>query len=165
MSTVMTDEETKKKIGQDQYLLFYVGGDIYAIEALTTSEIVEYSHTTKVPVMPSFVKGVTNIRGNIVPVIDLLDRFGLGKSPINPKTSIVVINYEIQERVIQMGIIIDEVYEVDDIYTQQIKDAPEFGAKIDKRFILRMGKYQGNYLAILNTQTILDVNELSKLVG
>jgi len=165
MSTVTTIEETQKKIGQDQYLLFYVGGDIYAIEALTTSEIVEYSHTTKVPVMPSFVKGVTNIRGNIVPVIDLLDRFGLGITPINAKTSIVVINYKIDDRIIQMGVIIDEVYEVDDIHAQQIKDAPEFGAKIDKRFILKMGKYQGNYIAILNTQTILDVNELSKLAG
>jgi len=163
----MNQETTQidKKIGQDQYLLFYVGGDIYAIEALTTSEIVEYSRTTKVPVMPSFVKGVTNIRGNIVPVIDLQDRFGLGKSTIDAKSSIVVINYKIEDRVIQIGIIIDEVYEVDDINTNQIKDAPEFGAKIDKRFILRMGKYQGNYLAILNTQTILDVNELSKLVG
>ena len=167
MSTDITDKETEaeKKIGQNQYLLFYAGGDIYAIEALTTSEIVEYSHTTKVPVMPSFVRGVTNIRGNIVPVIDLLDRFGLGKSEINPKTSIVVMNYKINDRVIQIGIIIDEVYEVDDIYTQQIKEAPEFGAKVDKRFILRMGKYQGNYIAILNTQTILDVNELSKLAG
>jgi purine-binding chemotaxis protein CheW len=165
MSSVVIDKEVKKRIGQDQYLLFYVGGDIYAIEALTTSEIVEYSQTTKVPVMPSFVKGVTNIRGNIVPVIDLLDRFGLGKSTINPKTSIIVVNYTLDTRTIQIGIIIDEVYEVDDIHTEQVKDAPEFGAKIDKRFILRMGKYQGNYLAILNTQTILDVNELSKLVG
>ena len=163
MSELLENAEIEKKIGQDQYLLFYVGGDIYAIEALTTSEIVEYSQTTKVPVMPSFVKGVTNIRGNIVPVIDLLDRFGLGKSPINAKTSIVVMNYKIDSRVIQIGIIIDEVYEVDDISSQQVKETPEFGAKIDKRFILRMGKYQGNYLAVLNTQTILDVNELSKL--
>lgn len=151
------------KIGQNQYLLFYVGGDIYAIEALTTSEIVEYSHITKVPVMPSFVKGVTNIRGNIVPVIDLLDRFNFGKSPINSKTSIVVINYKNEDMVIQLGIIIDEVYEVDDIQTEQVTEAPDFGSKIDKRFLLKMGKYQGNYISILDTQAILNIHELSNM--
>ena len=163
MEDVTATKLESKKIGQDQYLLFYLGGDIYAIEALTTSEIVEYSQITKVPMMPSFVRGVTNIRGNIVPVIDLLDRFSLGESSINSRTSIVVINYTIEDRVVQQGIIIDEVYEVDDIHTAQVRAAPEFGAKIDKKFILRMGKYQGNYIAILDTQAILDVKELSKL--
>ncbi len=155
--------DTKVKVGQDQYLLFYVGGDVYAIEALATSEIVEYSTITKVPLMPSFVKGVTNIRGNIVPVIDLLDRFKLGKTVIGHKTSIVVINYATGDVTTEIGIIIDEVYEVDDIHTEQIKDAPDFGAKIDKKFISYMGKYQGNYIAVLDTQAILNVQELSKL--
>ena len=163
MNKSLIKKEVEKIHGKDQYLLFYVGGVVYAIEALVTSEIVEYSHTTKIPSMQSFVKGVTNIRGNIVPVIDLLDRFGLGISQINTKTSIVVVHYKIDARTIQIGIIIDKVYEVDDIQTEQIKAVPAFGTKIDKRFILQMGKYQGNYLAILNTQTILDVTELSKL--
>lgn len=158
------DVDTKVTVGQDQYLLFYVGGDIYAIKALSTNEIVEYSTVTKVPLMPSFVKGVTNIRGNIVPVIDLLDRFKLGKTEIGHKTSIVVVNYVADDMVTQIGIIIDEVYEVDDIYSNQIKDAPGFGAKIDRKFIANMGKYQGDYIAILDTQAILSVAELSKLV-
>ena len=152
-----------QKIGQNQYLLFLVGGDLYAIKALITSEIVEYSYITKVPMMSSFVKGVTNIRGDIVPVIDLLDRFNLGETEIGTKTSIVVISYNNNNHITQLGIIIDEVYEVDDIQTTQIKDAPEFGAKFDKRFILQMGKYQGNYIAILDTQAILNMKELSKL--
>ncbi len=155
--------DTKVKVEQEQYLLFYVGGDVYAIKALATSEIVEYSTITKVPLMPSFVKGVTNIRGNIVPVIDLLDRFKLGKTVIGHKTSIVVINYEAGDATTEIGIIIDEVYEVDDIHAEQIKDAPDFGAKIDKKFISFMGKYQGNYIAILDTQAILNIEELSKL--
>lgn len=157
------DAHEKSEIGQDQYLLFYVGGDVYAIKALSTSEIVEYTTITKVPLMPSFVKGVTNIRGNIVPVIDLLDRFSLGQTEIQPKTSIVVINYKTENETTQLGIIIDEVCEVDDINTDQIKEAPAFGAKIDKKFISYMGKYQGNYIAILNTQAILNTTELSKL--
>ncbi len=157
------DAHEKSEIGQDQYLLFYVGGDVYAIKALSTSEIVEYTTITKVPLMPSFVKGVTNIRGNIVPVIDLLDRFSLGQTEIQPKTSIVVINYKTENETTQLGIIIDEVYEVDDINTDQIKEAPAFGAKIDKKFISYMGKYQGDYIAILDTQAILNTTELSKL--
>jgi len=148
---------------QTQYLLFYLKGEIYAIEALTTSEIVEYSHITKVPQMNSFVKGVTNIRGNIVPVVDLLDRFGLGVSEIGPKSSIVVLNYKTEDQVVQLGIIIDEVYEVDDIEALNIKAAPEFGSKIDRKFIANMGKYRGEYIAILDTQALLDTKELSHL--
>ncbi len=159
------DEETKVETGKDQYLLFYVGGDIYAIEAMRTSEIVEYSTITKVPLMSSFVKGVTNIRGDIVPVIDLLDRFGLGKTEVGTKTSIVVLKYIADDITKELGIIIDEVYEVDDIYTDNIKDAPGFGSKIDRKFISHMGKYQGNYIAILDTQSILNVSELSRLVN
>ena len=155
--------ETTNQIGQDQYFLFYTGGDIYAIKALSISEIVEYSMITKVPLMSSFVKGVTNIRGNIVPVIDLLDRFGLGKTEICPKTSIVVVNYKgNNDNTTQLGIIIDEIYEVDDIDYELIKDVPPFGSKIDKKFISHMGKYQGDYIAILDTQSIFNMVEISK---
>lgn len=157
---VETEESSAAKT---QYLLFYLKGEIYAIKALTTSEIVEYSHITKVPRMNSYVKGVTNIRGNIVPVIDLLDRFGLGVSEIGPKSSIVVIHYKSEDQVVQLGIIIDEVYEVDDIEATNIKAAPEFGSKIDRKFIANMGKYKGEYIAILDTQAILDSKELSNL--
>lgn len=151
------------KENQSQYLFFSIGGDLYAIRALITSEIVEYSHVTKVPMMPSFVKGVTNIRGNIVPVIDMLDRFKLGTTGIGDKTSIVVINYITKDDIqLQMGILIDEVYAVDDMSHHNIKEVPEFGTKFDKKFILSMGKYEGNYIAILNTQTVLDIEELSK---
>ena len=148
---------------QSQYLLFLVDDDLYAIKALTASEIVEYSDITKVPMMQSFVKGVTNIRGNIVPVIDMLDRFGIGKTTIGDKTSIVVINYDEDGTKSQMGILIDEVYAVDDIDSIDTKPVPEFGTKFDKKFISKMGKYEGNYIAILDTQKVLDIKELSKL--
>ncbi|MCD4667225.1 MAG: chemotaxis protein CheW [Sulfurimonas sp.] len=156
---------SEDKIAQNhQHLLFLVGGDLYAIKALKTSEIVEYTQITKVPMMPSFVKGVTNIRGDIVPVIDLLDRLELGVIEIGAKTSIVVIRYETTDgRWVNLGIIIDEVYEVDDISPNDIKSAPEFGAKFDKKFILNMAKYNGDYISILNTQAILDVKELSEI--
>ncbi len=152
-----------KQESNNQYLLFLVGGDLYAIKALDTSEIVEYSHVTKVPMMPSFVKGVTNIRGHIVPVIDMLDRFGLQTTEIGDKTSIVVINFLENGETLQMGILIDEVYEVDYIQSEDIKTKPDFGSKFDKKFISKMGKYEGKYIAILDTQAILNIEELSKI--
>ncbi len=148
---------------QSQYLLFLVGNDLYAIEALKTSEIVEYSHVTKVPMMPSFVKGVTNIRGNIVPVIDMRERFKLGTTVVGDKTSVVVINYKDIANEVQMGILIDEVYAVDDIKLEDTKSKPDFGTKFDKKFISKMGKYEGKYIAILDTHAILNVDELSKI--
>ena len=155
--------EGENDTAQNQYLLFYLNRDIYAIKALSTSEIVEYSHITKVPKMHSFVRGVTNIRGNIVPVIDLLDRFGLGVSEIGQKSSIVVINYQSENSINQLGVIIDEVYEVDDIQTSNVQSAPEFGSQIERKFIASMGKYRGEYIAILDTQTILNAKELASL--
>jgi purine-binding chemotaxis protein CheW len=148
---------------QDQYLLFLVGGELYAIEALKAQEIVEYISVTKVPMMSSFIKGVTNIRGNIVPVLDLKDRFGLGSTVVSEKTSIVVVNYTREDETTQLGVMIDEVYEVDNIDASNIRKAPEFGAKIDSRYILNMGKYEHKYIPILNINAILDTDELSQL--
>jgi len=163
MSTKENKLGIKDSNAQKQYLLFLVGGVLYGVEALKAQEIVEYSSITKVPTMNSFVKGVTNIRGNIVPVIDLLDRFELGETTIADKTSIVVINYEKDEAVMSIGIIIDEVYEVDSIDVSNLTKTPEFGSKIDAKYILHMGKYNKEYIAILNTKTILNIGELSQL--
>lgn len=160
-----SDQEESVASPDEQYLLFLAGGVLYAIEALQAQEIVEYTMLTKVPMMKSFVKGVTNIRGNIVPVVDLLDRFSLGSTTIGDKTSIVVTNYKIDDEEVEIGFIIDEVYEVDTISTSDLRKSPEFGSKIDTKFILKMGKYQDKYIAILNTDLILDINELSQLAG
>ncbi|MDQ7067013.1 MAG: chemotaxis protein CheW [Sulfurimonas sp.] len=154
----------EEESSQGQYLLFLVGGVMYAIEALSAKEIVEYSGITKVPKINTSVKGVTNIRGNIVPVIDLLERFSIGTTAIGEKTSIIVVHIGEHEESMEIGILIDEVYEVDNIEASDLKKAPEFGSKVDPKFILCMGKYDEKYIAILNTKTILDIDELSQLV-
>lgn len=163
MNETDDDLEFGNTSAKDQYLLFLSAGNLFAIEALKVQEIVEYSDVTKVPRMNSYVKGVTNIRGNIVPVVDLIDRFGLGQASIGDKTSIVVVSYQEEEELSSIGVIIDEVYEVDSIKAKNIKKTPEFGSKVDPKFILHMGKYEKKYIAILNTKTILDVAELSNL--
>jgi len=163
-STIDLDiDEVSFGSSENQYLFFYVGGVLYAVEALRANEIVEYSEITKVPMSHSCVRGVTNIRGNIVPVIDLLDRFKLGTTEINAKTSIVVMRHEDASGKMQIGVMIDEVYEVDDIESSNIIEAPTFGSKVDRKFILNMGKYNNEYIPILNVDTILNIDELSQL--
>jgi len=165
MANVEDDEfDSNNTDAKEQYLLFLAGGELYGIEALKAQEIVEYVGVTKVPMVNSYIKGVTNIRGNIVPVIDLIDRFKLGKTKIGDKTSIVVVNYALGDEPTQIGIIIDEVYEVDTIPEFDLKKAPEFGSKIASRFILNMGKYDKKYIPILNSDVILNTKELSTLV-
>jgi purine-binding chemotaxis protein CheW len=138
-----------------QYFFFKAGGDIYAIKANSVSEMVEYQPLTKVPMMQSFVKGVTNIRGEIVTVIDLLERFGIGTAKISKKTSLVIVN--------KIALIIDEVHEVSTIADIDIKASLDFGFKIKQKYIKNMARYNDDYIAILNCQEILNLGEISKI--
>ncbi|MCK4737141.1 MAG: purine-binding chemotaxis protein CheW [Sulfurimonas sp.] len=138
-----------------QYFFFKSGGDIYAIDAHSVSEMVEYQALTKVPMMSSYVKGVTNIRGEIIAVVDLLERFELGQTTIGKKTSLVIVN--------KIALIIDEIHEVDTIAEEDIKDTLDFGFKIEQRFIKNMARYNDEYIAILNCDEILNSVEISKI--
>lgn len=138
-----------------QYFFFKSGGDMYAIDSNSIREMVEYQSLTKVPMMPSYVKGVTNIRGEIIAVVDLLERFELGKTTIGKKTSLVIVD--------KIALIIDEVHEVNTIAEEDIKDTLDFGFKIKQRFIENMARYNDDYIAILNCEEILNSEEISKI--
>ena len=154
----LEEEEELFVIGDaQQYLFFKSGGDIYALDVEHVSEMIEYQTLTKVPMMQSFIKGVTNIRGSIVTVIDLLERFGLGETEISPKTSLVIVK--------DIALIIDEVHDVNSILNEDIKDSLEFGFKIEPRFIKNMAKYNDTYIAILNCAEILNISEISEIKG
>ena len=146
-----------------QYFLFVSNNDIYAIEALDVIEIVEYQNITKVPMMSNFVKGVTNIRGNIIAVVDLLQRFGLEETKILDKTSLAILRKKYLDKELQIAIIIDEVYEVDHINDTNIEHTPDFGTRVDKKFIKSMAKYNDEFVPILDIDTILDIEEISVL--
>jgi len=139
----------------EQYFFFKLGEDIYAIEASSVSEMVKYQAFTKVPMMSPYIKGVTNIRGNIITVIDLLQRLGLGEANVKKKTSLVIID--------KIALIIDEVHEVNTIDPQNIKSTLDFGFKIEPRFVRNMAKYNDSYIAILNFDEILNISEISKV--
>ena len=162
----MMEEEFGSADPEHQYLFFICEQELYAIKSLQVQEIVEYADITKVPMVQSQVLGVTNIRGNIVPVIDLMNRMGLGRSQIRERTSIIVINHTVPGQDIcagPIGMMIDEVFEVDNIDEDNIVERPLFGSKVDPRFVSYMGKYNNKYLPILNIETLLSVDELAEI--
>lgn len=146
-----------------QYLTFSVGGEVFAIGILNIKEIIEYGNVTEIPMMPVFIRGVINLRGAVVPVIDLSVRFGRAATQIGRRTSIVII--EVREGDIHqdIGIVVDAVHEVLEIPAGEIEPPPAFGAKIRTDFIRGMGKVAGKFVILLNIARVLSVEEMAML--
>ena len=148
---------------EKQYFLFILNKEVYAVEALEVVEIVEYQSLTKVPMMQNYIKGVTNVRGNIIPVMDLSLRFKLDETIIREKTSLAILKKKYNDKILQIAIIIDEVHEVDNIHNKDIETTPDFGTNVDKVFISSMAKYNGEYVPILDIDTLLNIDVISIL--
>lgn len=147
-----------------QYLTFLWSGEMFAIAILNIKEIIEYGSLTEVPMMPGFIRGVINLRGSVVPVVDLAVRFGRSKTEVSRRTCIVIIEVEGSDETRQdIGVMVDSVSEVLEIPTAEIEPAPAFGAKIRVDFIKGMGKIAGKFVIILNADKVLSVDELSML--
>jgi purine-binding chemotaxis protein CheW len=150
---------------QQQYLTFMLGGEIFAIGILRIKEIIEYGQLTEVPRMPEFIRGVINLRGSVVPVIDLGARFGKQPSNISRRTCVVIIEIEHESEQQVVGVMVDAVNEVLDIPPEQVEPAPNFGANIRADFIQGMGKVEGKFVIILNVNHVLSLDEMSTLAG
>ena len=152
-----------------QYLTFTLGGEMFAVGILNVKEIIEYGNLTEIPMMPDFVRGVINLRGSVVPVIDLAARFGGKPAEPNRRTCIVIVEVsdEIGERAARhdIGIMVDAVSEVLDIPGSEIEPPPTFGARIRADFIFGMGKVSGNFVIILKINDVLSIEEIAKLTG
>jgi purine-binding chemotaxis protein CheW len=154
---VTTEEE-------QQYLTFLLSGEMFAIVILNIKEIIEYGNLTEVPMMPSFIRGVINLRGSVVPVVDLSARFGRGKTEVSRRTCIVIIEVQgVDESKQDIGVMVDSVSEVLEIPRSEIEPPPAFGAKIRVDFIYGMGKVANKFVIILNADKVLSVDELSML--
>lgn len=156
------DEELINNTGE-QYFIFLSNQDLYALPVLNVSEIVEYQEITKVPKLSSFVKGVTNIRGNIVAVIDLLDRFNLGETKVQDRTSFVIVQVNLNDKQYDIAIMIDEIYEVDGLDEDSICGTPLFGTEINAEFITGLGTYNKKTVFIINHLEVLKISELSQI--
>jgi purine-binding chemotaxis protein CheW len=150
---------------QRQYLTFLLGGETFAIAILNIKEIIEYGNVTTVPMMPEFVRGVINLRGAVVPVIDLALRFSRPPSPVTRRSCIVLIEVEVEGEHYIIGITVDAVNEVLEIPNSEIEPPPPFGAKIRSDFIGGMGKIDGKFVIILDADKVLSVDEMASLTG
>lgn len=146
-----------------QYLTFMSGGETYAMGILHIKEIIEFGSLTEVPRMPDFIRGVINLRGAVVPVIDMGARFGRHATEITRRTCIVILEVMVGDESQDVGVIVDAVNEVLEIPASEIEPAPSFGANIRADFIEGMGKIEGKFVIILNIQQVLSVDEMATL--
>ncbi len=146
-----------------QYLTFMLGGEAYAIGILAIKEIIEQGQMTRVPMTPEFIRGVINLRGAVVPVIDLNARFGGRLTARERRTCIVIVEVESEDDAQDVGILVDAVNEVMDIAPSDIEPAPAFGSRVSTDFIAGMAKMDEKFVVILDLQRILASAELAKL--
>jgi len=146
-----------------QYLTFLVGKDNLAISILDVKEIIENNSITHVPMTPEYIRGVINLRGHVVPVIDLSARLGKTRSEITKRTCIVLVQVEYNEESQLLGMLVDAVDEILDLPATSILPAPDFGADIRNDFIQAMGRVGDEFIILLNINRVLSVKELSQL--
>ena len=153
--------DAKALVGK--YLTFALGREGYGIEILKVQEIIGMMDVTKVPKAPAFIRGIINLRGSVIPVVDLRMKFGMEQKADSEKTCVIVVNVSSDgnaKRVI-MGIIVDEVSEVLDIREEQIDPPPNFGALVDTRFILGIGKLGKKVAILLDIDKVLKTQEIN----
>lgn len=148
-----------------QYLTFALGSEMFAVGILNVKEIIEYGNLTEIPMMPTFIRGVINLRGSVVPVIDLSARFGGQPTTLGRRTCIVIVEVQDGELRHDIGIMVDAVSEVLDIPDHEIEPPPSFGAKIRTEFISGMGKIRGRFVILLNIDKVLSVEEIAQLTN
>lgn len=143
----------------DQYLTFQLGAEEYGLEILKVREIIGMMEITAVPRTPEFVLGVINLRGNVIPVIDLRRKFGMEAVERTEETCVIVVDVE----GLETGIVVDRVSDVLDIGGESIQDAPSFGASVDTDFILGIGKVEERVTILLDIGRVLSDSEAEAL--
>ena len=146
--------------GKGQYLTFFIAGEEYAVNILKVKEIIEYDTITAVPNTAAWIRGVTNLRGNVVPVIDLAVKFGLAASPVSKTSCIVITEVSCDDKKLTMGLIADSVNQVVDFAENEIESPPPFGTQVRIEFLLGMGKMGKKFCLILDIDKVLSAGEL-----
>lgn len=169
----MANEKVNKKSGgivestlrasAGKYLTFELNSEVYGLEILKVQEIIGIMKVTRVPLAPGFVRGVINLRGKVIPVIDLRIKFSMSTREDTERTCIIVVQVAGSSSVVIMGIIVDEVSEVLDIVEDQIEPPPSFGSRIDTDFILGMGKIGERVVMLLDVDRVLSGEEVKMI--
>ncbi|OAI18108.1 chemotaxis protein CheW [Methylomonas koyamae] len=155
----MEQQDLKQAESDLQFLSFTLGREEYGVDILRVQEIRSWEPVSRIPNVPAYEKGVVNLRGAIVPIIDLRERFQLGHSPYTPLTVVVVLQAREADKIRIMGVVVDSVSDVVDVNRKSIQSAPDFGSKVSTEFI--------NGLVSVNDRMVmlLDVDKLLKLDG
>jgi purine-binding chemotaxis protein CheW len=147
---------------RDRFLTFNLGKDVLAMDIRTIKEVIQYAEITEVPLVPPAIRGVINLRGAVVPVIDLAVRFGGPPSEIARRTCVVIVELEQQAGVnAVLGVVVDQVREVLEVPPEDIEPTPAFGSQIRPDFILGVGKVKGQFILLLDVNRVLSIEELS----
>ena len=148
-----------------KYLTFALGKEEYGLEILKVREIIGYVDITAVPQTPHYVKGVINLRGQVIPVIELRAKFGLPSTEVTDQTCVIVVEVASGNRTYSKGLIVDNVEEVLDIAGENIEETPQFGSNIDTEFILGMGKVGDAVKILLDIDKVLANDDLTGIPG
>ena len=146
-----------------QYLTFSLGDEVFAMDIRSVREIIQYGSMTIVPLMPAFVRGVINLRGAVVPVIDLQSRFGRNVAQVGKKTCVIIFDVGPEGDKVELGLLVDAVSEVIDIATTQIEPPPQFGTTIQREYILGLGKVGSEFIVILEPERALNIDDMAAL--
>ncbi len=148
---------------EGKYLTFSMADEEYGIGILKIKEIIGMMPITTVPQTPEFVKGVINLRGKVIPVIDLRLRFGMEAIDYTDRTCIIVVEIEGQTGTVQIGIVVDAVSEVLNVNEEDVEETPTFGAKLNTDYILGMAKMEGGVKILLDIDRVLSTQEVALL--
>ena len=156
-------KDTNIKVGK--YLTFSLADEEYGIGILKVKEIIGMMPITSVPRTPQFVKGVINLRGKVIPIVDLRAKFGMESIPYTERTCIIVVEIDSNDATVLIGIVVDAVSEVLNIHGDDIEDTPAFGTHLDTQYIMGMAKMEGGVKILLNIDQVLSSKEIQNLQG
>lgn len=143
-----------------QYLTFFLGDEMFAMDIRSVREIIQHAAMTVVPMTPDFIRGVINLRGAVVPVIDLQSRFGRAQATVGKKTCVVIFDATQDGEKTELGLMVDSVSEVIEIAPKDIEPAAQFGSTIQREFIRGMGKVKGEFIVILEPDRALNIDDM-----
>jgi purine-binding chemotaxis protein CheW len=145
----------------NQYLSFMLDDEIFALEISGVREVLEFTRVTRVPKTPGFMRGVINLRGRVVPVVDLKFKFGMGQSAVTIDTCIIIAEIAMDDEITVLGAMADSVHEVIRLEPREIEPAPRLGTHLDIKFIKGMGKKDDALIIILDIKNLFSIRELS----
>lgn len=150
---------------ENEYLTFILDGEEYGISILAVQEIRVWSNVTDMPNTPDYVKGVINLRGVIVPIVDLRERLNKSSADYTENTVVIVLKEKVNDQQVVVGIVVDAVSDVYKFSNSEIKSSPDFGSEIDSRFIYGMATVEDKIIIMLDAVKLLDIKELYQIAG